>query len=417
MNCHARDSVLRTGAMLAPTQSMTNRSTCTVQPPPDSDHSKSYKANLLPETESRLSAHQRMEAEEVERMDKERQARDSGDIMSTMLLQMKEQAWVSKRFEEGIKSRRRDIEARSEALAAQEAEFRQRESRMEEQHALLVKEAAKLKGNKCALDNLYQREKQRQVKHFQAELTQLRAQHESEMKDIQAQLLEAARQHKQDHSALLEDKRQAQQALEEVLGSQEAEVDRWQRDIRDKEDQISLEQTSLQLQSQQLAKTQADLAERSRVLDQRDQRLKEERQAQQRLEADGTLSLHMLGTQQGGPREVRLHDIRFSQNSVSPVFSDGRSVEEAKQDLMSGKIRVTDFPTIRVVQFAGIVWSLDNRRLRCMQEAFAKQRDKVVNVNVESLKREKVRTEFNRKFTAGKDIVQRGRSGSTTRKH
>jgi len=211
----------------------------------------------------------------------------------------------------------------------------------------------------------------------------------------------------------LENKHQAEQALEEVLGAHVAEVDRWEKQIQDEQGQISLEKSSLKLQSQQLANAQADLAERSRLLDQQEQKLQEDRDAQRRFEADGTLSLEMLGAQDGGFREVRLHDIRFSQNSVSPVFSDGRSVEKAKQDLMSGKMRVSDFPTIRVVQcsVAGqrCIWSLDNRRLRCMLAAFAKQKDMMVYVKVESLKDEKVKAEFHRKFTAGKEnVIVRG---------
>lgn len=420
MNCHARDAVLRTDALLARTCSNTDSSKGTVQTSADSDSSKGDKADLMHEANSRLRAHQRMEAEEIQRMETEREARDCGDIMSTMLLQMKEQAWVSKRFEEGMKSRRRDIEARSEALAAREAEFRQRQSRMDEHNAFLVKEAAKLKGDKCALNNMYQREKQRQVEQFQAELTQLNKEHEAAIADIQAQLLEETLQREHEHSALLESKRQAEQALEEALGAKVAEVDRWEQRIRDEEGQISLEKTQLKLQAQQLANAQADLAERNRVLDQQEEKLKEEREVQQQFEADGTLSLKMLGTQQRGFREVRLHDIRFSQDSISPVFSDGRSVEQAKQDLMSGSMQVTDFKTIRVVQLKivqqDIIWSLDNRRLRCMQAAFAKQRDKMIRVKVESLKDEKVKEEFARKFTAGKDIVQRNSHGSTTRK-
>lgn len=401
MNCHARDSVLRNAEVFR-MYGDTDPRTRVAQPSADIDEAK-----LMHQTQSRLSALQRMEAGEIERLDKERQARDSGDVMSMMLLQMKEQAWASKRFEEGRAFR-------VEALAAREAEFRRRESQLAEQHASLMKEAARFKDDKCALDNLYHQEMQRQSERFEAELIHLRAEHEVEMADIQSQLLEAMRQREHEQSALLEGKRRAEQALQEALGAQEAEVDRWQREIQDKEGQIGLEQTSLKQQSEFLAKMQADLAERSRLLDLQKEKLQKERDAQQQFETDGALSLEMLGTQQSAFKDVSLHEIRFSQNSISPLFTDGHTVEQTTADLMSGKVQISDLPTIRVVQFAGIIWSLDNRRLRCMQAAFIKQKGKMIRVKMESLRDDTVRAEFHKKFTTGKDIVQRSPPRSRT---
>jgi len=420
MNCLARESVLTNAATFKMitegqgTQPESNTKSPKTTAKGFADcASPENNAGLMPETQSRLSAHQQMEAEAAERMEKEQEARDSGDIVSMMLSKIEEQAWASRRFEEGMKSRRRDLESQMEALAAREAAFGRRESHMAEQHANLVSEAAQLKGDKEALNHLYLREKQRQEEDFKAELAQLRKQYERETSGIQSLLHEASLQREQEHFALLEGKRRAEKALEEVVGAREAEVDRWQQEIRDKEDQISSEQNSLKLQSEQLAKMQADLAERSRLLGEQDQGLKMERKTQQQFEADGKLSLEMLGAQKSGHRKVRLHDIRFSQDSISPVLSDGRSAEQATEDLKSGKMQITDFPTIKVVELASLTWSLDNRRLLCMQTAFARQRDKMIDVHVESLKNEKIRAEFHRKFTAGRDVVQRKPRGSS----
>jgi len=108
--------------------------------------------------------------------------------------------------------------------------------------------------------------------------------------------------------------------------------------------------------------------------------------------------------QRRGLREVRLHDICYSQDSHSAFFRNGCGVAEATKDLQSGKLKVTDFPTLRCVEF-GKLWSLDNRRLRCFKEAFPK--DTTINVMVESLNNAKIRQKFMQKFTVGSSIAER----------
>jgi len=413
MNCLARESVLRNSLVLGKrsTKEGAKHTSGNNAAKSSADCAKpgSDETDSTNENQSRRSAHQRMQAEEIERMDKEQDARDAGDMASMLLLRAQEQMLFSKRFEEGVRNRRHDIEVRTQALQAHEAALRRRETQMAEQHANFVGEAAKLEGDKDALDKLYKREKQRQAEEFKAQLAHSSKQYEDEITSAQSQLQETLRQREEEHSALLEGKRLAEKALAEVVGVKEAEVDRWQQEIRDQEDQISSEQVSLKLQSEQLAKMQVDLAEKGRVLEERDRGLKVERKAQKELQTDGKLSQEMLGAQTSGRRKMNLHVIRFSQDSISSVFSDGRSTEQLTKDLKSGKQSIADFPTIRVVEFAHRVWSLDNRRLRCMQTAFAKDKWKTIDVQVESLKQEKVKTEFDRKFTAGSQIVQRWR--------
>eukprot|EP00929_Paragymnodinium_shiwhaense_P000703 TRINITY_DN100938_c0_g1_i1.p1 TRINITY_DN100938_c0_g1~~TRINITY_DN100938_c0_g1_i1.p1 ORF type:complete len:1044 (-),score=146.46 TRINITY_DN100938_c0_g1_i1:60-3191(-) len=354
-----------------------------------------------------LDAYIEMEDSELRRMKEHADARRADDFLKSSALMFGEHTKNHMAAERSFLERRKVLDSRAEQLASQEKAFKQREAQLHEQAQAVKHKAARLQGDEEGLGELYKREKQRQAEEFKAQLSQVTQQYEDEITSIQSQLKEISRQREEEHRALLEGKRLAEKALEEVVGANEAEVDRWQRELRDREDQISSEQVSLRSQAQQLAQMQADLSERARVLEDRDRVLRIERKAQQELRGDGALSHQFLGEQRSGDRQMRLHDIRFSQDSIRSVFSDGRSTEQLTKDLQSGKMSIADFPTIRVVELCGIVWSLDNRRLRCMQTAFAKERKKVIDVQVESLKQDNVKKEFLRKFTAGKDIAQR----------
>ncbi|MFF3755870.1 RHS repeat domain-containing protein [Streptomyces sp. NPDC002185] len=61
--------------------------------------------------------------------------------------------------------------------------------------------------------------------------------------------------------------------------------------------------------------------------------------------------------------------VRFTQDSISRNFSDGRSVREAIDDLREGRTNPNSFPPIRVFQQNGKTYTLDNRRLYVFQEA------------------------------------------------
>ena len=121
------------------------------------------------------------------------------------------------------------------------------------------------------------------------------------------------------------------------------------------------------------------------------------------------------GSSAGGERRLLLHSIRFTQDSVASQFQDGRSLEETVSSLRSGKMAVDDLPAIRVVEYMNYYWSLDNRRLSCMQEAFPERRhaDKAILVKMEVLSDPKVNAEFNRKFTTGTQIVKRNGSSKS----
>jgi len=61
--------------------------------------------------------------------------------------------------------------------------------------------------------------------------------------------------------------------------------------------------------------------------------------------------------------------IRFTQDSVSRRFSDGRYLVDTANDLRTGRLSSEDIPSIRVVDFEGKLYSLDNRRLVAFQMA------------------------------------------------
>ncbi|WP_209725729.1 MULTISPECIES: LysM peptidoglycan-binding domain-containing protein [Asticcacaulis] len=97
-------------------------------------------------------------------------------------------------------------------------------------------------------------------------------------------------------------------------------------------------------------------------------------------------------------------DIRFTQDTVSPNFSDGGTINDAVAQLRNGAVSADDFPAIRLVEHDGKLWSLDNRRLVAFNAA------QLDNIPVKTLDMSdpSVRAEFLKKFRPvndGKNIV------------
>ena len=63
------------------------------------------------------------------------------------------------------------------------------------------------------------------------------------------------------------------------------------------------------------------------------------------------------------------HTIRFTQPTVSQNFSSGGEINDLAAGLRAGKIKITDIPIIRIVEFDGKIYTLDNRRLVAFQNA------------------------------------------------
>ncbi len=62
-------------------------------------------------------------------------------------------------------------------------------------------------------------------------------------------------------------------------------------------------------------------------------------------------------------------NIRFTQDSISPNFQGGGTVDELADALRSGRVHPGDVPPIRIFERDGLPFTLDNRRLKAFQDA------------------------------------------------
>jgi hypothetical protein len=69
-------------------------------------------------------------------------------------------------------------------------------------------------------------------------------------------------------------------------------------------------------------------------------------------------------------RSVPLHHILFTQDSISAWFDDDRSVDGLIADLRSGKVHPTSLGIEVFIDSDGEYWTLSNRRLFAVEEAF-----------------------------------------------
>jgi flagellar biosynthesis GTPase FlhF len=88
-------------------------------------------------------------------------------------------------------------------------------------------------------------------------------------------------------------------------------------------------------------------------------------------------------------------DIKFTQNNISDRFTDGTSLTELSQQIIYKQINPNAIPPIRVVNFRGMWWALDNRRLRVFKSAFIRE----IEVTVCELSDPNVSREFHNKRT------------------
>ena len=95
--------------------------------------------------------------------------------------------------------------------------------------------------------------------------------------------------------------------------------------------------------------------------------------------------------------EANPAEIRYSQDTISPRYSDGRTVQETRDALASGEISYDDLPTIRVVRWDdGNLWSLDHRRLWAVRESDVYD---TITVILEDINDPAIRKEAWRKLT------------------
>src|SRR4051794_21291786 len=61
--------------------------------------------------------------------------------------------------------------------------------------------------------------------------------------------------------------------------------------------------------------------------------------------------------------------VRFSQSSIRATFRDGTSIDALAAALRTGAVSPDDIPPIRVCLRAGLLFTLDNRRLEAFRRA------------------------------------------------
>jgi len=69
-------------------------------------------------------------------------------------------------------------------------------------------------------------------------------------------------------------------------------------------------------------------------------------------------------------RRIPLGTILFSQDSIKGVFRDGSPLAKMRRELQTGLTSLEDVPTITVVPYSGLLYSVDNRRLWVFKQVF-----------------------------------------------
>lgn len=103
---------------------------------------------------------------------------------------------------------------------------------------------------------------------------------------------------------------------------------------------------------------------------------------------------------------IPLADIRYCQDSCGQTFRDGRTLESTVQELKQGETTTAELG-IRIVDFGGVYFALDNRRLKCAKLAFPQKShpDKLIAALLADLGNPVVKQEWELKFTAGRSIL------------
>ncbi|MEW6179163.1 MAG: hypothetical protein AB1522_04470 [Chloroflexota bacterium] len=123
------------------------------------------------------------------------------------------------------------------------------------------------------------------------------------------------------------------------------------------------------------------------------------------LSADGDPTNELKTTLQVGSQAIQkipANLIRFTQSSISPVTRAGYYLDDLTNEIQNGFFR----GYLRVVEYQGNLYSLDNRRL-----AAFKLLDEEIPVIIEDLSNPAIQSEFVRKFTTlthGISILIRG---------
>ena len=370
--------------------------------------------DLLPKLQMLLAAGGTSQHDAAARMQEvslryaEKRQRERTDPLAMKQTMEAERHEQMQRQEVGMKERRTALDARERALAARERKAQQREAELASLKADWEKVAAELHGQAHALVERGERERQRQAERFRTDMGNLAAERDQQVTALRAQLAEVEAKYHEDVADLHASKQDLEAELESAFGAQEQEGG-WREELRSREDVLSAQHAVLGEREQELARLQDGLKEEQAQLEQRRAEFDKEREALKQLRGNSTDLLQKSGGQVRKVREVRVHELRFSQNNVGRCFQDGRRLDETVRKLRRGEVAANDFGRLRVVSYMDMLWSLDNRRLRCLKEAFPERThaDTTVTVQLEPLTDKTIAREFQKKFTVGKTVEQR----------
>lgn len=209
-------------------------------------------------------------------------------------------------------------------------------------------------------------------------------------------------------ASALDEKRRLQQALE-ATRAKDAEAESKLHEVCRKEQQVAAGRDDLK-------REEAQLAQRRRHLEEEEHQLHHH---QEQLLRGGSPPADLLPPQRSGRHWLRIGDIRWTQESIKDSFGNGCSVDQTACDLRAQRLSYggsnpAALPTIRVVEYLGQAWTLDNRRLQCLRDAFGMDRE--IEVIVLPLSEPYVLEEFQRKLTVGQRVRVRGDGGSASRR-
>ncbi|KAJ3170608.1 hypothetical protein HDU88_008510 [Geranomyces variabilis] len=69
------------------------------------------------------------------------------------------------------------------------------------------------------------------------------------------------------------------------------------------------------------------------------------------------------------PVDLGVDDVLFTQATIYNTFSNGSRIQTMIDDLKSGAMCASDVPPVRVRNYCGLWYALDNRRLYCLKAA------------------------------------------------
>ena len=356
----------------------------------------------VPCARNREDASARVRDAALKYMAKRESERASPSAMGmTALAETREQMLLT---EAGMREQQAAFNAREKSLAAQEQKTQRHEIELASLRANWETLVTELRGQSDLCAERAERERQCQAERFRADMKKLAAERDVQVKALRTQLADVEAHCHQDLAELHKSKQDVEAELASVFGALTQE-----EDLQPRADVLAAQQAALSERERELGRLQNVLWEEQAQLEQRRAEFAKEREALKQLRGNSIDSLQKSGGQVRKLQEVRVHELRYCQNNVGRCFQDGRRLDETVRKLHSGEVAAGDFPRLRVVSYMDLLWSLDNRRLKCLKEAFPEHTpaDTTITAQLEPLTDKTIAREFQKKFTVGKTVEQR----------